>query len=215
MPESWIVGVDESGKGDFFGPLVVAAVAADAAGRARLVAEGVRDGKTLSLSRLAALDELIRESFPVVYVVLMPEEYNRRHREVGNLNKLLARGHARAIQGMLERQPARRAVSDKFGKAELILNELAALKVKVALEQLTHGEAVPEVAAASIAARARFVREMHQLEQEIGMELPRGAAPQVDQAGRDLVRRFGIETLSRVAKLHFKNYLRVVGRAKV
>jgi ribonuclease HIII len=103
---------------------------------------------------------------------------------------------------------ADQAISDKFGKPELIERELALLGCGIALHQEVRGEAIPQVAAASILARARFVREMDELSLQAGMELPKGASSQVDRAGRELVRRQGKEALSRFAKIHFKNYQR-------
>lgn len=204
-----VIGVDESGKGDFFGPLVVGALAAPDSDQEILKEIGVRDGKTISNKRLLLIDELLRERYPFAVLVIDPIEYNRRYREIKNLNKLLAWGHAKAIQDVLAKCGATRAVSDKFGKSELIERELKAKGIKINLLQLERGEAVIQVAAGSILARAAFLRRMDDLSEQCGIRLPRGAAPQVDQAGRKLVGMHGVESLQKVAKLHFKNFQRV------
>jgi ribonuclease HIII len=205
-----IVGVDESGKGDFFGPLVVAAFLADDDQAETLKALGVRDGKTISDKRTLLLDEQLRADYPHAVLVVEPAEYNRRYAEVKNLNKLLADGHAEVIHRLLDDHQADLAVSDKFGKPELIENALARRRTAVELEQLVRGERIIQVAAASILARARFIREMEKLSAKCGIDIPKGAAAQVDTAGREIVRKHGLEILPKLAKTHFKNYQRVV-----
>ncbi len=205
-----VVGVDESGKGDFFGPLVIASVLADDADTDLLRLVGVRDGKTLSPKRVQEIDKILRGEHPHAVVVISPEEYNRQHKEIKNLNIMLAEGHATAIDSLVQKHPADLAISDKFGKTELIENALARRGQTIHLKQLVRGESIVQVAAASILARARFIQEMDALSEEIGFELPRGAAAHVDEAGRKLIQRFGPDILGKVAKIHFKNYQRIV-----
>jgi ribonuclease HIII len=204
-----VVGVDESGKGDFFGPLVIAAFLADDSDLAVLKASGVRDGKLISDNKIRELDCSLRKDFAHAIIVIKPESYNRRYKRLKNLNWLLAEGHAEAIDRILRGREAELVISDKFGKAELVADALARRKRTVRLEQVVRGESIPQVAGASILARARFLREMDELSEACELELPRGAAPKVDEIGRRLVRKFGEEMLQRVAKLHFKNYQRI------
>ncbi|MCK4631634.1 MAG: ribonuclease HIII [candidate division Zixibacteria bacterium] len=201
-----IIGVDESGKGDFFGPLVVASFLASNTDVPYLKEIGVRDGKRISQNRLLAIDTELRERFPHFILAIAPDEYNRRYQEIRNLNKLLAWGHAEAIEALVKSQDVDRAISDKFGKAELIEGELRRRKVDIDIRQLTQGEEIVQVAAASILARAAFIRAVDSLSDQYGMDIPRGAAAHVDQAGRQFVRIHGIELLDSVAKRHFKNY---------
>ncbi len=205
-----IIGIDESGKGDFFGPLVVAGLACAPSEEKQLAALGARDSKKIADKRLLTVDEELRAAFPHVIVVLSPEEYNVRYESIKNLNKLLADLHAEVIARLATESGAVRAISDKFGKTELIEQALEERQCTLPLKQLVRGEAIPQVAAASVLARAAFIREMQALSDTVGLPLPKGAAPQVDEAGRELVRRHGVEMLRRVAKLHFKNYHRVV-----
>ncbi len=208
--ERRVVGVDESGKGDFFGPLVIAAFLSSDADLEKLAALGVRDGKLIANKRLLAIDEALRREYPHQVLVIEPETYNRRYADIRNLNKLLADGHASVIDGVLQTNEADLAISDKFGKAELIERELGRRRQHVELSQLVRGEQIPQVAAASILARAEFLRQMNKLSDLCGMELPRGAAAQVDAAGRLVVDKHGPEFLLKLAKTHFKNYHRVV-----
>ena len=204
-----IIGVDESGKGDFFGPLVVASLLADRQQREVLADLGVRDSKLIADNKLLGIDEQLRGLFPHAVIIVSPEEYNRRWKQIRNLNRLLAWGHAEAIATVLASHEADLAISDKFGKAALIENALRERQLTIPLQQLVRGEVVPQVAAASVLARAAFIREMDSLSRACGMKLPKGAAPQVDQAGRRVVSARGIEILPSIAKIHFKNYQRV------
>ena len=178
-----IIGVDESGKGDFFGPLVIASFSASDDQVKKLTEAGIKDGKTISNNRIQLLDAYLRQNFAYAVVVIMPEDYNRIYEKIKNLNILLANGHADAIEEILKLAPADKVVSDKFGKTELLESALGKRRIDIELDQIVRGEAITQVAAASIIARAEYLNRMKQLSEEIGFDLPRGAAPQVDQAG--------------------------------
>lgn len=201
-----VVGVDESGKGDFFGPLVIAALMAPDDALAEMAKAGVRDGKKLTANRIHDLDEYLRGKFAHHVVVIDPEDYNVRYGKIRNLNKLLAEGHAEAVAGVLKQVEADLVVVDQFGKPELVERALGKARVTIEIKQRFRGEEILQVAAASILARAAFVREIKRLSAEYHIEIPKGAAAQVDQAGRELVRLYGVDVLTKVSKTHFKNY---------
>lgn len=205
-----IVGVDESGKGDFFGPLVVAAFLCSDSDLPSLEQLGTRDSKKLSDARVMEIDKRLRAEFPHVVILLSPDAYNRRYAELKNLNHLLADCHARAIVAIAEKHGVDLAVSDKFGKSELLERSLGKLGCNVPLKQIVRGESIPQVAAASIIARAAFVKEIGRLSRRFHILLPKGASSKVDEAGRELVRKSGTTALQHVAKIHFKNYARVI-----
>jgi ribonuclease HIII len=205
---SVIAGVDESGKGDFFGPLVVAALACDEALSPELTSLGARDSKLVADQRLLKVDDALRSRFPHVIIIVPPAQYNQRYRQIKNLNKLLADCHAEAIVKLAGQTIVDRAISDKFGKPELIELALRQHRCLVPLSQIVRGEAIPQVAAASVLARAAFLREMARLSEQYGMELLKGASAAVDKAGREFVKRHGINALEQVSKVHFKNYVR-------
>ena len=208
-------GIDESGKGDFFGPLVIAAVFADPAVAAALRKAGVRDSKLIkSEARIQALAAEIRKlsGGRFAIVPLGPEAYNRTYSGIGNLNRLLAWGHARALENLLERAPeCRLAVADKFGDERLIRQALLTKGRQVELRQEVRAEADVVVAAASILARAEFLRRLHRLSEEHGSPLPRGAGAEVDRIAAELAKRGGRELLSKVGKLHFRTAFRALG----
>ena len=203
-----IIGVDESGKGDFFGPLVVGGILIPDGDIAALKELGVRDSKTLSDGRALDVDSILRARYPHLLAVLLPSEYNAAYSVIRNLNILLARQHAAVISDLARQYNADLAISDKFGKPELIERALRETGCGIEMRQIVRGESIPQVAAASIIARAQFLREMAKLSERAGVALPKGAGSVVDQVGRQLVNRFGVEILDQLAKKHFKNYSR-------
>lgn len=205
-----VIGVDESGKGDFFGPLIVAAFLASDSDQQKLQDIGVRDSKLIADKKLLTIDKQLRSGFPHSVVVYSPEEYNRQYASIKNLNKLLAEGHARAIAAILVKHKADLAISDKFGKPELVERALREREVKIDLQQFVRGEEILQVAAASILARAAFIREIAKLSALLEMKIPRGAGSIVDEVGKRLARRSAFGGFNKIAKTHFKNYRRIV-----
>lgn len=206
---SWI-GSDESGKGDFFGPLVVAAVAVTRENWRVLETLGVRDSKSLTDAVATRLAGEMRDAFPNEVVVIMPPRYNELWQRFGNVNRLLAWAHARAIENVAGRAPdAAAAVADQFGDESLIRDALFRRGQELRLLQAHRAERDPAVAAASILSRAEFLRRLEQLGWRARVRLPKGASPAVEAAGRTVLASQGPEMLREVAKLHFKTTQRV------
>ena len=208
-------GGDEGGKGDFFGPLCIAGVYADEVTGPKLRAIGCCDSKLIKSSKqIMELSAGIREIAGNGWtaVVIGPESYNRLYAKFGNLNRLLAWGHARVIENLLEKVPVcPRMLSDKFADERLIRRALLTRGREIRLDQRTKAESDVAVAAASILSREQFLRGMAKLEAEFGIELPRGAGPQVKAAGRSLMERFGASVFERCAKTHFKTWNELTG----
>lgn len=205
--ERTLVGSDEAGKGDYFGPLVVAAVVAEPSERAELSRAGVADSKTLSDDRVRVLAAALEQRYTCAIERLMPEEYNRSHAEFGSLNPLLAELHARCIRRLA--RPGCLVLVDKFADDALIARRLTGLDLE--LHQRTRAEREPVVAAASILARAAFLDGLAQLSEAFAVDLHKGAGDPVDRVGREFLRLHGAETLGKVAKLHFKNTRKIGG----
>ncbi|HEV3000468.1 MAG TPA: ribonuclease HIII [Solirubrobacteraceae bacterium] len=206
-------GVDESGKGDYFGPLVSAAVCVDPAAAAELERAGVADSKRLSDGRVRALAGTVRAGTTFRLTVVAPPRYNALYadfrREGRGLNDLLAWAHARSIEDLLDAgaDPAY-AIVDQFADARVIERRLLSgtRRRELRVVQFPRAEADVAVAAASILARDEFLRRLG--------DLPKGGgSPQVVAAARQVVARGGEDALAAVAKLHFATTARVVGRA--
>lgn len=201
-------GIDESGKGDFFGPLVIAGVYTDAAVTRALMDAGVMDSKRITSSaKIAKLAEVIRGTPGVEWEVVSigPERYNEMYGSFRNLNRLLAWGHARVIRSLKGKVPScPRALSDQFARKDVLERELGRHEVAIDLQQRTKGESDVAVAAASILARERFVKWVEESSEKSGVKIPLGAGSHVVKAARELVAEFGEEILPKVAKMHFK-----------
>lgn len=201
-------GVDESGKGDFFGPLVIAGCYVDAEIARSFMQGGIQDSKRIgSDARIRDLAGMIRHTPGATQSVVMigPEKYNELYQKFGNLNRLLAWGHAKVIETLLEQRPeCPRALSDQFGNPQLIKRALMERGRGIELEQRTKAESDLAVAAASILARERFIDWLRKSGGEFQTELPRGASAQVKEVARSLVAAHGPAILRRVAKVHFK-----------
>lgn len=210
-PAAGHVGTDESGKGDYFGPLVIAGVFVPDGQEDVLRELGVRDSKTISDRRVLALAEQVKAGYPHSVVAVGPERYNALYDKLRNLNRILAWGHARVIENILERVDCRLAIADQFGEKSYILDALLRKGKRIELVQRTRAEEDPAVAAASVLARAEFLQRLRALSGAAGLDLPKGASSLVEDAGRRLVERSGPDGLGRFAKLHFKTTGRVLG----
>lgn len=201
-------GVDESGKGDYFGPLVVAGVYVDAQSAPALRRLGCRDSKQIgSDAQIARIAAGIKATPGVAWEVLClgPHRYNEMYADMGNLNRLLAWGHARVIASLHAKVPScPRALCDQFANEWVLRRALGARHLPVRLDQRPRAESDIAVAAASVLARARFVEWLQQAATAAGCALPPGCAPHVTKAARAFVRLHGADRLQDIAKLHFK-----------
>lgn len=209
------IGVDESGKGDFFGPLVIAGVYVDANVTRALQAAGVMDSKRIgSDSRIHTLARAIRATPGIAFeiIVIGPQRYNEMYASFGNLNRLLAWGHAKVIEQLLTVRPdCPRALSDQFANPAVLKRALQERGKTIELEQRTKAESDPAVGAASILARAAFVSWLDDAEARLGCRLPKGASADVKASARDLIAKHGQAALASVAKMHFKTAGEVLG----
>ena len=202
------IGTDESGKGDYFGPLVVGGVLVETGPRKQLVTLGIRDSKKLGDARCRELAAEIRRICVGKYreVIIPPERYNTLYeefrREGSNLN--------RTIESLLESAPCPLAVTDQFGNESYIRSRLMKKGREIELIQEHRGERYLAVAAASILARDRFLEYLERLSGEAGLTLPKGAGAPVVAAGRKYVERHGVDKLPSVAKMHYKTTAQVV-----
>lgn len=214
------LGVDESGKGDFFGPLCVAGAYINESVVNAWKDAGVRDSKNISSDKkIKDLAEMIRKT-PGCVTTVVPignEAYNRLYTKMGSVNAILAWGHARVIENLMALKyqmnpPPMRAISDQFAANKAVVaGALMSLGRSIELVQKHRAESDLAVAAASILARHEFVSRLGALEKQYGMGLPKGASAAVDAAAKEFLARHGIENLPKVAKMHFRTALRAQG----
>lgn len=204
------IGIDESGKGDYFGPLVISAAFANAEDDGWLLELGVKDSKKMADPVLLKLAMEIRDAVPHEIIVIPPAKYNELHAKMKNLNRLLAWGHARSLESLLGKVEAGAAISDQFGDKSYLEKALMEKGREVRLVQMPRAEEDVAVAAASVFARAAFLRYLRKMEEQHDMKFSKGASNIVEQEARDFVKRYGKERLGEVAKLHFKTTRRVI-----
>jgi len=210
-------GLDESGKGDFFGPVIAATVIADKSAIDAWRKAGVQDSKKIAETQIIKLDHLIRETHGVIVRTCfcgMPKYNELMSRPNANLNRLLAWQHATALEQALVAKRVPWGLLDQFTKQPLVQRELARKKVEnFELRMRTKAEEDPVVAAASVVARAEFVRQMHQLSKKFGTKLQKGAGPLVKEQAHQIIEKFGARALGDFAKLHFRTAYEVVSAA--
>lgn len=212
MEEKFVthIGTDESGKGDFFGPLVIAGVMVDE-NTAKLFTElKIRDSKTITDKRILEMAEQIKKHAKFSVIAIGNARYNELYKNFGNLNKLLAWGHAKVIENILEKDMCEYALSDKFGDESLIKNALQKRGQSIRLEQMVRAESDIAVASASVLARATFVQKMKQMELSFGCDFPKGCNSIVKDAAAKFILKHGKERLIEVCKAHFKTYKEVL-----
>ncbi len=202
-PDVW-VGTDEAGKGDYFGPLVVAGVAMKRSNLELLQVLGVDDSKALNDAKIPDMARGIEAMCDYEVLFLSPGKYNELYTRIGNLNRLMAWAHSRVIANLLERSDATYVLVDKFAHESLVRRALGDELGHAQLDQRTKAEEDPAVAAASVLARAAFLRGLNSLSRRFDIDLRKGAGAPTLASGRRFLETHGREPLREVAKLHFK-----------
>jgi ribonuclease HIII len=201
------VGTDESGKGDYFGPLVIAGVYINKNDSTELLKLGVKDSKLLSDYQIKNMSkqllEVVKNNYDIV--IIKPEKYNQLYSSFGNLNKLLAWGHSKVIENLKSKINFSNVISDKFGDENLILNELQKKEIAINLIQTPKAERFIAVAAASILARAKVIEWFERASRELEIDLVKGASDKVDKIAKSVLEQTSEENLKKLVKFHFKN----------
>jgi ribonuclease HIII len=214
------IGVDESGKGDFFGPLCIAGVYVNESVVKAWKDSGIRDSKDISSDKkIGELAKLIRKTSGCVVntVVIGNEAYNRLYARMKSVNTILAWGHARVIENLMGQRHQMnpvpvKAISDQFASnKEVVAKALMSLGREIELVQRHKAEEDLAVAAASILARDEFVKGLAKLEKQFEVKLPKGASAAVDEAAKKIVTERGAESLPKIAKMHFRTAFRAQG----
>ncbi|MEA3346503.1 MAG: ribonuclease HIII [Candidatus Auribacterota bacterium] len=200
------IGVDESGKGDFFGPLVVCAVCAGGDSILKLAKDGVRDSKKItSENKIQMLAKNIIRNAKVETVIIKPERFNELYEKMKNMNLILAWAHACAIENLLKKADCSLVIVDRFTTRPLLESMLKEKGKMAKIIQRTKGEEDIVVAAASICARACFVNEINLMGKKHEMLFPKGGkSDKILESLKGFVSKFGKDNLKKVAKINFK-----------
>lgn len=205
------IGIDESGKGDYFGPLVVAAVYVNDENKMDdLKAIGVRDCKKLPDSRVKVMAKRVSQLCDSEVIRILPPKYNELYARMGNLNEILAWAHSQSLEQVLKRNPkCEIAISDQFAWKDILLGKLKQMGRKIQVIQRPKAEENIAVAAASILARAKFVETIEYMNRTFRHSFSKGANDKVILEAVEYVKKKGglqraDMVLSNVAKVHFK-----------
>lgn len=204
------IGVDEAGKGDFFGPLCIVGLYADSKGIEELVSMGVKDSKLFSDAKIKTLGKQLKDKFATSIIRLYPIKYNELYDRFKNLNRLLAWGHATAIADLFTKTKCNQALIDQFAPKAVVEQALAHKKIPMHLKQMPKAEQDPVVAAASIIARLSFLEGLEALSEEFSIPFPKGANHGIMTIGKKFISLYGKDALVKVAKLHFKTTKQII-----
>lgn len=205
----WI-GTDESGKGDFIGPLVTAGVYVKREQVDFLTNLNIKDSKKLTDKFILKIAPQIKQNCLFSVVTINPEKYNELYLKFNNLNKLLAWAHSRAIENLLEKVPScENAISDKFADESLIKNALFKNGKKINLVQRTKAESDIAVACASILAREEFVKRTEKLKAIYKIDFSKGGSDIATKQAQEFANQYGKDKLKLIAKTHFKNMTKI------
>ncbi len=210
-PEKYI-GTDESGKGDYFGPLVIAGVFIDKVTSDKFKELGVKDSKELSDNVIKKYAEEIKNTVGDKYEIISisPPRYNELYGKIGNVNRILGWAHAKVLENLLERCPAAEAISDKFGDENLIISSLQEKGRKIVLHQFTKAERFTAVAAASVLARDKFNSWFEKQKKDFKIDLLKGASAGVEKLAAKILAEKGETYLNEIAKVHFKTTAKII-----
>ncbi|MCE2983835.1 MAG: ribonuclease HIII [Parachlamydia sp.] len=207
------IGIDESGKGDFFGPLCIAGVYVDQQFD-ELLKLGIKDSKVINDKSIYQLAPKIKERCLWHVVRINPPKYNEIYANFKNLNRLLAWGHATVIEHLVLKSGCKDVIVDQFANPSVVELALKRKKIALNLTQQHRAEEDIAVAAASILARHAFLEGLRQLGEEIGITLPKGSSSLTQTVGRQIIEKRGKEQLLLLCKQHFKTLDAILGKKR-
>ena len=202
------IGSDEVGTGDYFGPIVVTATYVTKKDIPFLEQLGVRDSKKITDEHILKVVPEIIKQIPYSSMILSNEEYNHKYSDKINLNTIKAILHNKVLLDMSKQYKKHDyIVVDQFTEPFIYYKYINNLKeVQRNITFVTHAEdQCLSVACASLISRYVLIKEFERLSKDLGIKLPKGAGNIVDEAGAQLVKKYGIDILNKIAKLNFKN----------
>lgn len=204
------IGIDESGKGDFFGNIVVAGVIFDKTKEEFFKDLNVRDSKKIEDKRIKFLAKEIKKNLFYEIVSITPKKFNELYKSFKNINVFLAWAYSKVILNLLKIEKVSLILIDKFTTKNYIDLFLKNKNINVERIEIIKGERDPAIACASIVARDSFLTSLTILERKWGFSFPKGGGEIVDKSGIEFVKKFGIEKLNEVAKINFRNYKKIL-----
>ena len=204
------VGSDEVGTGDYFGPIVVTASYVSKDKISYLEELGVKDSKKITDDKILKIAPELIKNIPHQTNILTNKEYNIWQRQGYNMNKIKTILHNRCILDVLKQDNFMidMVVIDQFTSPRSYYSYLKDMNENV-YRKITFTTKAEDkclsVGCSSIISRYIFLKEMDKLSKEVNMVLPLGASTVVDDAGKEIVKKYGKDKLEEIAKTNFKN----------
>ena len=198
-----LIGIDESGKGDYFGPLVIAGVRMTPELTTYMENCGVTDSKKLSPTAIKHLATKIKQKTQHAVIIMGNESYNEIYEKFQNLNHILAWAHMKVLEDTLKQGYCPNVLCDQFANPSLLKKSLQAKKLNVKLYQRPKAETNIAVACASILARQNFVEQLENISSSYKLTIPKGSTKNAVEAALNFVKEYGRDELRSVCKLHF------------
>lgn len=211
------IGSDETGTGDYLGPMVVTASYVQKKDIPFLEALGIKDSKKMSDEYILKVAPQIIKRIPYSSVILKNEDYNKKHSGSMNINKMKAILHNKVLLDLTSKyKDYDYIVVDEFAKPYTYyryLNE--ASNIQRGITFITHAEDTSmSVACGAIISRFILLKEFDKLSKELGIKIPKGAGNMVDEVGAEIVKKYGIDILDKISKKDFKNTEKIKKLAK-
>lgn len=211
IPFDVYIGTDESGKGDYFGPLIVAGFISNAEVNQKLFSYGIRDCKNIGEKQILELGEWLYREYAshIATCILLPEQYNIQYShyklERKNVNDLLAWGHAQVIEKLADHKLRPMGViADQFGSPKHVMKALMEKGSRLEIMQTTRAEKDMAVAAASVVAKYNLLKYFDEVGRQYDVVIPRGSGIQAIDCAIDIANRYGVMELKKNVKIHFR-----------
>ena len=202
------IGSDEAGKGDLFGPLIVAAVYVGSHELAFLEEINVKDSKAMSKNSIVRVAKTISRICPHAIEITSPSELSNGS---CNMNEVLSRMHFKCIKNVAKQKESLAIVYDDFG-SKTLKKMIKSRFPEASVLGFRKAERNMAVAAASVLARAEFLSKIKALEVKYGISIALGAGPKAIKSAEVFLEKYGAEELGKVAKIHFSNLKRLINR---
>ena len=208
------IGSDEVGTGDYFGPIVVTASFVKMEDIPYLEELGIKDSKKLTDEKILEIAPKIAKQISYKSIILTNREYNEKHAKDNNMNKIKAILHNKVLYQLVQvtKEPFDYIIVDEFAKEARYYDYIKkSTEIQRGITFMTKAEDKNlAVACSSIISRYLFLKEFDKLADSLHIPLPKGAGPQVDSIGEEIVQKYGEEKLKEVAKLNFANTQRIL-----
>ena len=210
LDNSYQIGTDEVGVGDFFGPLVVAATYVTPENLNLIEKLGIKDSKKLTDTKILEIGPIVEKYFLHEVCLCSPKKLVDLKNNGWNMHKIMANLHNTDQNNLLSKikvNPSTKIYIDEFSNENLYFKYLVTNKPNLPIHFETKGESLyPSVACSSVLARYHFLKIWEKMNEYFKTEIPKGAGEEVDKTVQKLLRKYSLKDLKPYMKTFFRNY---------